>query len=199
MVRYKRRFVGKQRIRRYRQIRKIIDIKRRKIEQEFDEREEWPHEGLQEEPEIRKSNSTRELLRSWANCHGITTRAINDLLKILILAGIFHIFLFMCIFNRCNFLFIPSFKISGLQDLPKNYKALLKTPRNNSKTNIQVAAGGKLWYHGIKKNLEIIFEELKEHSQIELNFNVDGLPIFKSAKTNFWPILFTIHGKMKTQ
>lgn len=36
------------------------------------------------------SNRTvRELLRSWVNCHGITTIAVNDLLKILIFEGIF--------------------------------------------------------------------------------------------------------------
>lgn len=32
------------------------------------------------------------LLRSWVNCHGITTRAVNDLLRILKSAGFYLLF-----------------------------------------------------------------------------------------------------------
>lgn len=77
------------RVRRHRKIGKIIDDSRKQVEQD-------PYQDDTEsvfgESNIRKDIDTRELLRSWANCHGITTRAINDLLKILILAGIIHDF-----------------------------------------------------------------------------------------------------------
>lgn len=33
-------------------------------------------------------HTIRELIRAWVNCHGVTTRAVNDLLKILVSAGI---------------------------------------------------------------------------------------------------------------
>lgn len=35
--------------------------------------------------------------------------------------------------------------------------------------------------------------DLNRNISISLNFNVDGLPIFKSSKQTFWPILATIH------
>lgn len=37
--------------------------------------------------EIATNKSTRELLRSWVNYHGVTMRAVNDLMKILKKAG----------------------------------------------------------------------------------------------------------------
>lgn len=38
------------------------------------------------------NKTIRELLRSWVNCHGVTTRAVNDLLKILLCAGVLNHF-----------------------------------------------------------------------------------------------------------
>lgn len=76
---YKKRMSNKFRAQRHRRIQKLIKDKREEVEhQDF---EDYSGEN------IRKGRTTRELLRSWAYCHGITARAINDLLKILILAG----------------------------------------------------------------------------------------------------------------
>lgn len=44
------------------------------------------------------NKTIRELLRSWVNCHGVTTRAVNDLLKILLCAGVLSHFFFVEIF-----------------------------------------------------------------------------------------------------
>lgn len=79
----------------------------------------------------------------------------------------------------------------GSQDLPKDYRKLLQTPKY---VNIVPAAGGHLWYNGIEKNLLYIFSKLDKDLTIEMNFNVDGLPIFKSTTRSFWPILANIHG-----
>lgn len=78
----------------------------------------------------------------------------------------------------------------GLLDLPKDYRALMHTPRT---INISSAAGGEFWYNGIAVNLRNIFRDSKENQTICLSFNMDGLPISKSSKKHFWPILSTIH------
>lgn len=48
--------------------------------------------------ENRGSKSVLELLRAWVNCYAIPVRAVNTLLKILIIAG-----LSFSIFHRWNF------------------------------------------------------------------------------------------------
>lgn len=81
----KRAFLNRKRVRQHRQIKKILVQRYRDVENEA---EIGSDEHLSEnESNIRDGITTRERLRSWANCHGITTRAINDLLKILLLAG----------------------------------------------------------------------------------------------------------------
>lgn len=37
--------------------------------------------------DFQSDRNIRDLLRAWVNCHGITTRAVNNLLKILKNAG----------------------------------------------------------------------------------------------------------------
>lgn len=63
------------------EIQAIINQRYKEIE------EETSHEDCEEK--INKKPLS-ELLRSWANCHGVTTRAVNDLLRILITSGIFN-------------------------------------------------------------------------------------------------------------
>lgn len=67
----------------------------------------------------------------------------------------------------------------------------MHTPRS---LIISEAAGGYYWYRGIRENLALVFANLTENITITLNFNIDGLPCFKSSKTTFWPILSTIQG-----
>lgn len=102
-------------------------------------------------------------LRCWANDHRISKRALNDLLKILT--------------ENCH---LP---------LPKNYRTLQGTPTN---VEITQAAGGQLWFNGLTKSLKQIFSTLEQDLTIYLNFNIDGLPIYKSSAICFWPILFSI-------
>lgn len=49
-------------------------------------------------------------------------------------------------------------------------------------------------YNGIRRNLEMIFGNLKSNLRLSLCFNMDGLPIFTNSKHEFWPILANIYG-----
>lgn len=90
-----------------------------------------------------------------------------------------------CIFNRQSISYI---QVS--HELPKDYRTLLRTPKI---VEIKPAGGGKYWYNGIERNLRLIFSNLEKDISISLKFNMDGLPLFKSSKVTFWPILSTVH------
>lgn len=110
----------------------------------------------------------KEKLQRWSCENRIAKRAVDGLLSILINAGI--------------------------KSLPKNHRTLQRTPTN---IEINEIAGGQLWYHGLAKCLRNIFSTLDRDIAIELNFNVDGLPIYNSSKLSFWPILASIHGTVE--
>lgn len=104
-------------------------------------------------------------LRRWSLENRISKRGLDSLLAIL--------------------------KLSGMRNLPKNHRTLQRTP-----TNVQIneVAGGCLWYNGLSKCLTKIFSAVDRDITLELNFNIDGLPIYKSSKLCFYPILASIHG-----
>lgn len=92
-----------------------------------------------------------------------------------------------------NLIFIyANLFLLGLHSLPNDYRSLLHTPRQ---IEISQVGGGQLWYNGIATNLQNIFSKLNEDITIGLNFNMDGLPLFKSSQRCFWPILASINGK----
>lgn len=74
--------------------------------------------------------------------------------------------------------------------LPSDARTVMRTPKN---IEIVEKANGKLWYNGIRINLQKIFEFVNKDIQIQLNFNVDGIPLYNSSKKEFWPILANIH------
>lgn len=115
----------------------------------------------------KEKNSLVDELREWSKSYNISAGAITSLLKILI--------------------------FYGFTWLPSDYRALLHTPRN---IEISTVSNGKFWYIGIVKTLQQIFSTLTRDIVISLKFNVDGLPLFKSSKLQFWPILASIHGKI---
>lgn len=112
------------------------------------------------------NKSLEEKLRLWSHKHNITKMALNDLLQVLI-----------------------SF---GLTMLPKDSRTLMLTPRN---LEINDVANGKLWYQGVENNIRRLFHELEEDLTLFLNFNIDGIPLFNSSRTEFWPILANVHGE----
>lgn len=108
----------------------------------------------------------KEKLMCWSVKHCVTKRALNDLLSILIVFG----------FN-----------------LPKDSRTLMKTPVH---VDIRELSKGYLWYHGISKYLQLIFQKIcNSNLSIRLDFNFDGVEIFNSSKKCFWPIIASIRGK----
>jgi hypothetical protein len=105
-------------------------------------------------------------LRHWAIKYKICLNAINDLFWIL----------------RKH--------ISYLLFLPNDARSFLRTPR---KSNIINLAGGIYWHYGLRNIVEKIiiqYEKLALPSNnINLILNVDGLPLSRSSKVSFWPIL----------
>lgn len=111
-------------------------------------------------------NQCSNKLRSWVIRHNVTRRTVNDLLIIL--------------------------SEFGLNWLPKDSRSLCKTPKV---VKIISTSNGKYWYHGIETNIRHIFSNLIENITLKLDFNIDGVPLFKSSGTEFWPILGRIYSK----
>lgn len=69
-------------------------------------------------------------------------------------------------------------------------RSIMKTPR---KVSITKNSNGKYWHQGLEICLRRCFICLDKDLDISLNFNIDGLPLFKSSLDTLWPILFNIH------
>ncbi|XP_071581230.1 uncharacterized protein [Temnothorax nylanderi] len=115
------------------------------------------------ETEEQKANYVAENLREWAVYDGnISKKKLDNLLL------------------RLNPIF-PT--------LPKSYKTLLRTPKH---LDIHVLPDGSmLWYKGIVRNLNgmLLNEYLNKFGNIIIDVNMDGLPITKSTRLKFWPVL----------
>ena len=106
-------------------------------------------------------------LAVWAVKSGCTREALNSMLAIL--------------------------RLHGHDDLPKDSRTLLKTPRN---VEVSEISDGQYHYLGILrgiKNTFQIFPEIKQQDTISLTVNIDGLPLSKSSKSQLWPILGSIN------
>lgn len=75
---------------------------------------------------------------------------------------------------------------AGHKNLPKDARTLLNTPR---KVSIVSFEHGKYWHNGLRSSLNNILTNTNEIKDIALSFNIDGIPIGKSSKDQFWPIL----------
>lgn len=73
--------------------------------------------------------------------------------------------------------------------LPRTARNLLRTPK---KLEIISFDNGEMHYYGIQKCLMCKLQngELNDEiSTINLIINIDGLPVFKSSRTDLWSIL----------
>ena len=85
--------------------------------------------------------------------------------------------------------------------LPRDSRTILNTKVNY---NVKNLAGGSYYYFGFKKVLVDVIKSITPSTTIDriktlaLQFNVDGLPIFKSSNLCFWPILGKIFKPFQT-
>ena len=50
-------------------------------------------------------------------------------------------------------------------------------------------SGGQYVYYGLKKGIEQTLSHHEGHEgALELSFNIDGMPVYKSRHTSVWPI-----------
>lgn len=108
----------------------------------------------------------RQKLRQWAVDHQINRVALKPLLKI-----------------------IKEHFEKGDTFLPEDPRTLLRTPQV---VNVSPISGGEYWHHGFGNCLNKIFQNLNESITISININIDGLPLYRSSQTEFWPILFNL-------
>ena len=80
--------------------------------------------------------------------------------------------------------------------LPTDTRTLLKTPRSISK---KIVPGGQYYHFGIRKSVinHLSFIKPQSHA-ILLNVNVDGVPLYNSNASAFWPILGNLYQNGRT-
>lgn len=105
------------------------------------------------------------LIWKWALKNNITHVAISELLKILVAFS--HI------------------------SLPKYSRTLLRTPKH---VDITVMGSGQLWYRGLKERLTQICIRNNCSDVLPLVIHIDGIPIYKSSKSECWPIQCSVKG-----
>lgn len=116
------------------------------------------------------AESVSDKLAKWAVLHSISLSALDDILKIL---KPYH------------------------KDLPATAKSLLKTP---SSYEIRKLGDNEQYYHfGINNGVANLINANEGLLQLvftcdclTLQFNIDGLPLFKSSSCELWPILCMI-------
>jgi hypothetical protein len=74
--------------------------------------------------------------------------------------------------------------------LPKDARTLLSTPKS---VDIQDKCGGEYKYFGLESGIVRNIAQSRHFAQncnsVDLLVNVDGLPLYKSVRGDFWPIL----------
>lgn len=81
--------------------------------------------------------------------------------------------------------------------LPRDARTILRTVKE---IRIETIEQGEYWHNSLTDSLKKSLEKwIDVPTKVTLNFNFDGLPIFKSSNKEFWPILCSIHEKPDIQ
>lgn len=81
----------------------------------------------------------------------------------------------------------------GIQDLPKDSRTFLDTAKTVQ--TVSIGENGEYWHNGLASCIQSQLGNISSNNQlesikcIELKFNIDGLPLFRGSKFQFWPIL----------
>ena len=132
---------------------------------DFDYQNVFNSSSDEEEPQ-----SLRNRLSEWAVTSNVTNSSLGKLLKVL---RIEH------------------------PNLPKDPRSIRGIHKNVELTSV---AGGQYYHFGLKNGITLKLsllaqlqpEELEQLSTVELQFNIDGLPLYRSSPGEFWPILCMI-------
>lgn len=110
--------------------------------------------------------NSRDFVAMWAIKHNITHLALTDLLH------------WLC-------------TKPDLENFPRDARTLLKTPKE---TPVEEHGQGQFYYFGMLEKLQqfVIQYKCNGTDKLKLDFNVDGIPLHKSTRTAFWPILCRI-------
>lgn len=109
----------------------------------------------------------RDKLSKWAIDHQIKRSALNALL--ILIRGYFND-----------------------NDLPLDGRTLVRTPRVS---NVIVhGENNKYWHYGLKRAISNVLSSRQAVADnYSMNVNIDGLPLFRSSLSSFWPILIQLH------
>lgn len=118
------------------------------------------------------SNSNKELkneLRKWAAMYNISQCAIKAIIKII--------------------------NSNSEYNLPIDPRTLMKTPKALKFIPIgnDGPDAGFYWHQGLSFCLQNCFKNLRSNISISINVNMNGLPIYRSANKQLWPVLFNIN------
>lgn len=169
MTRSRRNRSNNRNVKFHRNWRKLPNQREKRLQRELtNNREELDFEPLDEDRnEFSVQIPLEDQLKSWTVNNGISMRGLDSLLAIL--------------------------RSAGHKELPKSYRTLLQTPRN---INLSSYGDAKYWHRGLGECLKIVFLKLDKSMNVQLKFNIDGLPIFKSSQIQCWPILVSVHGEV---
>lgn len=123
------------------------------------------NESLTSESEVEGNLELGEEISMWATKNKCSRSSVNEILDLLRRHG---------------------------HRLPKDARTLLKTPRIIHTIN---KCGGEFIYLGIESGLlKVIAQHPKcfRDNVADLNFNIDGVPLFKSSNSQLWPILCSV-------
>lgn len=143
-------------------------------EEHFDMDSDYYEELLNPALDIDGHKELEQFLGNWVDRFNIPHSASNALLKGLKLLK----------------------KQNGTFDkLPLDTRTLLRTPRS---VLLDDVAGGRYWHFGLEEGLHQQLSKLPHNSipkDISILVNIDGLPLTKSSRSTFWPILGLISGE----
>lgn len=127
---------------------------------------------VDDEEYILTDGQKRDILRNWLISNQISHKATNELLHILS-------------------------SLYNVKHLPKDARTFLRTPTEKQK-EIKTMGNGEYWHNGLKKSLKVALRDIQgDTASVDLSFNMDGLPLYRSSKAEFWPILSRIDNMPK--
>ncbi|KAL0148339.1 hypothetical protein M9458_056319 [Cirrhinus mrigala] len=130
------------------------------------------NESLGSDLEEEAEDDSRDLslaaeLSTWASEHQIKHNALDNLLKLL--------------------------QRHGHNELPSTARTLLHTPRQ---LDVKQISGMEYVYFPLTQKLQEALDsyspDATELHCLDLSFNIDGLPLYKSSKTCMWPVLCAV-------